>query len=84
MEGNLEFFFSILFTDENQAEIVYRSLSPEIRAHTFERSKIFLQLKPKKLIIKMAAKDLNAAKASINSLLKWISAIESLFTLIST
>ena len=74
MEEKFRFEFSINFDENHLAVIVYQSLYPEVQEHSFERSKIYLELKEKILVVKINARDLIAAKASINSILRWISA----------
>lgn len=82
MNEKFEFVFSIHFDSSEYAQIAYLSLSPEVKDHRFERSKVSLKLKTKKIIFNVSAQDFNAAKASISSILRWISSIsETLNTL---
>ncbi len=74
MKTNLEIHLSIQFDSEHEAQIVIASLQPEIQEHDFDRSKVSISQKKGKIIIYIAAQDLNAAKATINSVLRWISA----------
>ncbi|UCE12346.1 MAG: hypothetical protein JSV04_09100 [Candidatus Heimdallarchaeota archaeon] len=74
MRNKFEFDFSICFDSEDQAQIIYASLSPEIQEHRFERSSVSLTLNNQELLILITAQDTNAAKATISSILRWISA----------
>ena len=74
MKTNLEIYLSIQFDSEHEAQIVIASLQPEIQEHDFDRSKMSISQKKGKITIYIAAQDLNAAKATINSVLRWISA----------
>lgn len=74
MSSKLEVYFSIQYNSEDQARIIFASLLPEIQEQRFERSKVFITLKAQKMVINVTAQDINAAKATISSLLRWISA----------
>lgn len=74
MRNKFEIEFYICFDSEDQAQIIYASLSPEIQEHRFERSSVTLTLNNLELIITIVAQDTNAAKATISSILRWISA----------
>ena len=84
MEEKFRFEFSINFDEKYLAVIVYQSLYPEVQEHSFERSKIYLELKEKIIVVKINARDLIAAKASINSILRWISATTESLMAITT
>jgi tRNA threonylcarbamoyladenosine modification (KEOPS) complex Pcc1 subunit len=82
MNDKFKIFFTIHFNSAEYAEITYLALSPEVRDHRFERSKVSINLKTKKIVFDVSAQDFNAAKASISSILRWISSIsETLDTL---
>ncbi|MFX0182971.1 MAG: KEOPS complex subunit Pcc1 [Candidatus Hodarchaeota archaeon] len=83
MDEKFEFVFSIHCDSTKNAQIIYLSLSPEVKDHRFERSKVSLKLKTKKIIFNVSAQDFNAAKASINSILRWISSISETLNLLS-
>jgi tRNA threonylcarbamoyladenosine modification (KEOPS) complex Pcc1 subunit len=70
-----EVFFSVNFDSDKETKIVYSSLIPEIDRHHFERSEVSIKIRAKKLVINITAQDVNSAKASINSILQWISTI---------
>ncbi|MHA2244924.1 MAG: KEOPS complex subunit Pcc1 [Candidatus Hodarchaeales archaeon] len=74
MSNKLEVFFSIRFNSEDQARIIFASLLPEIKEQRFDRSKVIISLKTQKMVIRVTAQDINAGKATIGSLLRWISA----------
>ena len=73
MNSKLDIHFSIHFDSENESQIIFTSLLPEIQKHDFERSQVSIYLKKSKIKVKIHAQDLNAAKATINSVLRWIS-----------
>lgn len=73
MSSKLEVYFSIRYNTEDQARIIFASLLPEIQDQRFERSKVFISLKAQKMVVNVTAQDINAAKATISSLLRWIS-----------
>jgi tRNA threonylcarbamoyladenosine modification (KEOPS) complex Pcc1 subunit len=75
MNNKLEFFFSIHFDSEDIKKIVYRSILPEVQSHRYDRSRVSLREKKQKLIVIIKAQDVSAAKASISSILRWISTI---------
>ncbi|MFX0208768.1 MAG: KEOPS complex subunit Pcc1 [Candidatus Hodarchaeota archaeon] len=73
MSTKLEIHFSIQYDSEDQAQIIFTSLLPEIQEQRFERSKASIKMKSQKIVIKVTAQDINAAKATISSILRWIS-----------
>lgn len=73
MKTTLDMHLSIQFDSEHEAQIIIASLQPEIQEHDFDRSKVSISQNKGKIIIHIAAQDLNAAKATINSVLRWIS-----------
>ncbi|MFX0122879.1 MAG: KEOPS complex subunit Pcc1 [Candidatus Hodarchaeota archaeon] len=82
MSSKFEFHFYVQYDSEDQARIVFSSVMPEIQEQRFERSKAFIELKAQKIEICVIAQDINAAKATVNSILRWISSItKALLTL---
>lgn len=73
MRNKLEVYFYVQYDSEDQARIIFTSLIPEIQEQRFERSKAFIELKAQKIEICIIAQDINAAKATISSVLRWIS-----------
>jgi tRNA threonylcarbamoyladenosine modification (KEOPS) complex Pcc1 subunit len=73
MNKKLVIHFSIHFDSENESKIIFTSLKPEIQEHDFERSQVSIFLKKSKINVKIQAQDFSAAKATINSVLSWIS-----------
>jgi KEOPS complex subunit Pcc1 len=57
---------------ENFAAIVMRALQPETKRRITSRSRVALQYKGSRLIIKAEANDTSALRASLNSYLRWI------------
>ena len=62
--------------ETKNAEIILESIRPELKKNISERSKIQLKNEKHKLIINVLSKDINALKASINSMLQLIRAIQ--------
>ncbi|MFX0088208.1 MAG: KEOPS complex subunit Pcc1 [Candidatus Hodarchaeota archaeon] len=83
MNNKLIVHFSIHFDSEYESQIIFTSLLPEIQEHDFERSQVSIFLKKSKINVKIQAQDLNAAKATINSLLRWISTTSSVISTFS-
>ena len=73
MENKIEIIISIQFDSEDELKIIFTSLKPEIQEHDFERSQVSFSLKNLTLTLNVKAQDMNAAKATINSVLGWIS-----------
>lgn len=73
MENKIEIIISIQFDSEEEMEIIFTSLKPEIQEHDFERSQVSFSLKNLTLTLNVKSQDMNAAKATINSVLGWIS-----------
>ena len=73
MSSKLEFFFSIQYDSEDQARTIFTALLPEIQKQHFDRSEANFKLKAQKIVINVTAQDINAAKATINSIFRWIS-----------
>ena len=72
MDKPYKVIFTVHYSLESQAHIVYHSLVPEIKENRFERSTVTIELKQNKLIVSIKARDPIAAKASVNSLFRWI------------
>lgn len=72
MDKPYRVIFTVQYSLESQAYIVYQSLVPEIKENRFERSAVTIELKQNKLIVSIKARDPIAAKASMNSLFRWI------------
>ncbi len=83
MNNKLKVDFSINYNSETQAQIIYKSLLPEIQKHRFERSKVSILIIKREIEINIIAQDINAAKATISSVLRWISATTEAVTTFS-
>jgi KEOPS complex subunit Pcc1 len=64
--------FNIVFEDVQDAEIVIKSLQPEIVTSPSSRSSTDFNLKDKTLTINIQAVDVTSLRASVNSYLRWI------------
>lgn len=83
MNNKFKVTFSINYDSETQARIIYKSLLPEVQKHLFERSKVSISIKEQEIEINITAQDTNAAKATISSVLRWISATTEAITTFS-
>lgn len=83
VSSKLEVNFSIQYISEDQARIIFTSLLPEIQEQLFERSKVSVVLRSHKIKINITAHDINAAKATISSILRWISAMTKVVMTVS-
>ncbi|UCG04470.1 MAG: KEOPS complex Pcc1-like subunit [Candidatus Heimdallarchaeota archaeon] len=83
MSNKFEFQFYIRYDSEEEARIIFTSLMPEIQEQRFERSKATVELKAQKIEINIVAQDINAAKATINSILRWISSTTKALLILS-
>jgi tRNA threonylcarbamoyladenosine modification (KEOPS) complex Pcc1 subunit len=73
MSPKFKFNFYIQYDSEDQAKIIYTSLIPEMQERHFDRSEASIGLKAQEIEVNVIAQDINAAKATISSLLRWIS-----------
>ncbi|MHA2202249.1 MAG: KEOPS complex subunit Pcc1 [Candidatus Ranarchaeia archaeon] len=73
MISKFKFHLYVKYDTEDQASIIFTSLMPEIQEQRFERSKASIELKDQKIEICIIAQDINAAKATVSSILRWIS-----------
>ncbi len=73
MINKFKFHLYVKYDTEDQAGIIFTSLIPEIQEQRFERSKASIELKAQKIEICIIAQDINAAKATVSSILRWIS-----------
>jgi KEOPS complex subunit Pcc1 len=69
---DIETVFSIELDSDNDAEIVYNSIKPEVNYAHNERSTTEIELKDNMIIIKIFSKDVVSLRASINSYVRWI------------
>ncbi len=85
MNNKFKVNFTINYNSETQAQIIYKSLLPEIQKYRFERSKVSISIIKQEIEINITAQDINAAKATISSVLRWISATtEAVTTFLKT
>lgn len=64
--------FHIVFEDAQDAEVVIKSLEPEILTSPSSRTSTDFKLKDKTITINIRAVDVTSLRASINSYLRWI------------
>ncbi|ADP77628.1 Protein of unknown function DUF2144 [Methanothermus fervidus DSM 2088] len=57
---------------EKDAEIVYKSIKPEVLTAPSQRSKLNIKRDKKKILFKIIAEDSHAYRASLNSILRWV------------
>jgi len=75
---NIESQMILNFDNERLAEIVEESLKPEIDMDIGQRSNTTLCRIDKSVTITIQAPDTTSMRASINSLLRWISMIQKI------
>ena len=84
MRNNFKLCISIQYDSEDEARIIFSSLIPEMQENHFDRSETSMVLKSQKIEISIMAKDFNAAKATISSILRWVSSTTKALNLIKT
>ena len=84
MSNKFELNIHIQYDSEEQAEIIFASLVPEMQEQHFDRSKAYIVLKAQKIEISISAQDINAAKATISSVLRWISSTTKALNYVKT
>ncbi len=57
------------------AQILEGSLLPEVRTPTSERSRVEVEAKVDRLVIRVKASDTAALRAALNSYLRWVAAM---------
>ncbi|NHJ00650.1 MAG: hypothetical protein EAX86_00850 [Candidatus Heimdallarchaeota archaeon] len=83
MNDKFNMTIAVHFETPDESRIVFEALYPEIQQHSFDRSNVQLKLRSNKLIIQIRAQDLTAAKASTNSMLRWLSTVSTAVAIIS-
>jgi KEOPS complex subunit Pcc1 len=68
----IESQIEIEFDSDNEAEIVLKSIEPELMDSPSERTETEIKCKDNLLIIKIIAMDSTSFRASLNSYLRWI------------
>ncbi len=64
--------FRIKFESKNNAEMVLKSIEPELETSPSERSSVSANLDDKTLYLVIKAQDAPSLRASVNSYLRWI------------
>lgn len=75
MKPKICFNIIVSFDSEDESKLVHDSLVPEIMDHDFDRSQVFIELNKSRVIVNIESQDVSAAKANINSIMRWISLI---------
>lgn len=70
--NSIETVFSIELDSDNDAEIVYNSIKPEVTYAHNERSTTEMELEDNTITIRIFSNDVVALRASINSYVRWI------------
>ena len=65
----------LIEASRENVEIIIGALKPEMESGLSDRSKIVLERSPKGLVIKVAADDVTALRAAVNSYLYWVQGI---------
>ncbi len=83
MKPKICLIINVSFDSKEEAKLVHDSLAPEIMDHDFDRSQVFIELNKSQLIVNIESQDVTAAKANINSILRWISLVSESTQLIT-
>ena len=70
--GQVEINLSMEFKDSNTANIIEKSIEQELLHQPTNRAQITWKLHNNQLNLHVLARDLTSARATINSILKWI------------
>lgn len=64
--------FKIKFENNEDAEVVFKTIKPELKTAPSDRSSVTARLDRDTLYLKIDAEDTHIFRASINSYLRWI------------
>lgn len=65
----------LIEASKENVDIIIGALKPELETGLSDRSKVLLERHPKGLVIKVAADDVTALRAAVNSYLYWVQGI---------
>jgi tRNA threonylcarbamoyladenosine modification (KEOPS) complex Pcc1 subunit len=82
METNICLTISVHLDSIEDSKLVHDSLLPEINDHDFDRSQVSMELDGTQIILNIKSTDIYAAKANINSIMRWISLVSESIQLI--
>jgi len=82
MEPKIYVTITVGLDSKEESKLVHDSLFPEFMDHDFERSKVSIKLVRSKIIINIKSQDISAARANINSIMRWISLVSESIQLI--
>ena len=82
MEPKICLITTVSFDSKEESKLVHDSLIPEILDHDFDRSQVSIELDGSQIIINIKSQDIPAAKANINSIMRWISLVSESIQLI--
>jgi len=82
MEPKILILIKVNFDSTEESKLVHDSLIPEIMDHDFERSRASIKLDGYQIRINIKSLDIIAAKANINSIIRWISLVSDSVQLI--
>lgn len=68
----VEIQLEVELDSRKEAEIIYEALKPEIKFSNSSRTRSWMKIKDKKLILEVQARDSTSLRASVNSYLRWI------------
>jgi KEOPS complex subunit Pcc1 len=68
----VEIQLEVELDSRKEAEIIYEALKPEIKFSHSSRTRSWMKIKDKKLILEVQARDSTSLRASVNSYLRWI------------
>ncbi len=75
MKPKICLLLKVSFDSKEESKLVHDSLLPEIMDHDFDRSQVSIELNKSQIIVNIKSQDVAAARANINSILRWISLV---------
>ena len=75
MEPKIYIIVTVDFDSKEESKLVHDSLIPEFMDHDFDRSEVSIELDGFQLTINIKSQDISAARANINSIMRWVSLV---------
>jgi tRNA threonylcarbamoyladenosine modification (KEOPS) complex Pcc1 subunit len=75
MESKISLIIVVNFDSKEASKLVHDSLIPEFMDHDFDRSQVSIELDGFQITINIKSQDISAARANINSIMRWVSLV---------
>ena len=75
MEPKITLIIVVNFNSEEVSKLVHDSLVPEFMDHDFDRSQVSIEQDEFQIKINIKSQDISAARANINSIMRWVSLV---------